>query len=152
MSLHPLTIWVKHFNFRTTHGIYFLLNLFRNLSKCYVSYSGIHLWLIVIEIYKMTDSSKRTVAVTSLMDLSSLAIILRTDDSLFFVVCASCCRDIASIWKLLTNCNRNNAHITGTVMKCVYVQPPGRFLGLKLSLCTLQRYNYMAKEIISKEH
>ena len=42
MSLHPLTIWAKHFHFKTTHSIYFLLNLFRNLSKCYVSYRGIH--------------------------------------------------------------------------------------------------------------
>ena len=40
---------------------------------------------------------------TSLMDLSSLEIILRTFDSFVLDVSASCCFSVASCWKLLTN-------------------------------------------------
>ena len=42
--------------------------------------------------------------ITSLLEVRSLAIILRTDLSLVLAASASCLRRLASVWKLFTSC------------------------------------------------
>ena len=52
--------------------------------------------------------------ITSLLEVRSLAIILRTDLSLVLAASASCLRRLASVWKLFTSCKNTNNYSVNT--------------------------------------